>query len=68
MGYSATERTELEGTINGSTADVVIAGTPIDLAHILRLDKPVVRAPYEFAELGEPSLSGLIDDFLRRPV
>jgi predicted GTPase len=44
----------------------VIAGTPSDLAHILRLEKPVVRARYEFAELGEPSLSRLIEDFLRR--
>jgi predicted GTPase len=66
MGYSDKERAELQATINGSSADVVIAGTPSDLAHILRLEKPVVRARYEFAELGEPSLSRLIEDFLRR--
>jgi predicted GTPase len=33
MGYSAKERAELEATINGSSADIVIAGTPSDLAH-----------------------------------
>jgi predicted GTPase len=66
MGYSARERTELQATINGSAADVVITGTPSDLAHILQLEKPVIRARYEFAEVGEPSLSGLIEGFLRR--
>jgi predicted GTPase len=64
MGYSAKQRAELEATINGSSADVVIAGTPSDLSHILKLDKPVVRARYEFAEVGEPSLTRLIEDFL----
>jgi predicted GTPase len=64
MGYSAKQRAELEATINGSSADVVIAGTPSDLSHILKLDKPVVRARYEFAEVGEPSFSRLIEDFL----
>jgi predicted GTPase len=66
MGYSAKQRAELEATINRSDADVVIAGTPSDLTHILRLDKPVVRARYEFAEVGEPSLGRLIDTFLHR--
>jgi predicted GTPase len=64
--YSAKERAELETTINGSSAEVVIAGTPSDLTHILKLDKPVVRARYEFAEAGEPCLSRLIEAFLHR--
>jgi predicted GTPase len=66
MGYSGKERAELEATINGSSADAVIAGTPIDLSHILALDKPIVQARYEFAEVGEPSLSRLIEEFLCR--
>jgi predicted GTPase len=53
MGYSAKELGELQATINGSSADAVIAGTPSDLSHLMRLDKPVVRARYEFAEVGE---------------
>lgn len=65
MGYSTKELGELQATINASSADVVIAGTPSDLAHLMRLDKPVVRARYEFAEVGEPRLSALIGDFLR---
>ena len=66
VGYSAKELGELQATINGSSADVVIAGTPTDLAHLMRLDKPVIRARYEFAEVGEPRLSRLIEDFLGR--
>jgi predicted GTPase len=66
MGYSARERAELEATINGSRADAVIAGTPIDLAHVLKLNKPVVRARYEIAEIGDPPLSALIAAFLDR--
>jgi predicted GTPase len=66
MGYSAKERGELQATINGSSAEAVIAGTPSDLSHLLQLDKPVIRARYEFAEVGEPRLSNLVEDFLRR--
>jgi predicted GTPase len=66
MGYSAAERADLEATIDGSSAEVVVAGTPIDLARVLALDKPVVRARYEFAEVGEPPVSRLIEDFLHR--
>ena len=66
MGYSAKELEELQATINTSNADAVIAGTPSDLSHLMRLDKPVIRARYEFAEVGEPRLSALIEDFLSR--
>ena len=65
VGYSGKELAELQTTINASDADAVIAGTPSDLARLRQLDKPVVRARYEFAEVGEPRLSGLIEDFLR---
>jgi len=64
MGYSDKQRTDLQATINASSADIVIAGSPSDLSHILKLEKPVVRARYEFAEVGEPLLSRLIEEFL----
>jgi predicted GTPase len=48
------------------SADAVIAGTPSDLSHLMRLHKPVVRARYEFAEVGEPRLSALVEAFLGR--
>ena len=45
-------------------ADVVVSATPIDLARLIPIAKPVVRARYEYAELGEPRLSTLVDAFL----
>ncbi len=65
MGYSAKELADLAATINAVTADVVIAGTPTDLAHLMKLNKPVVRARYDFKEVGEPRLSNLIMSFLK---
>ncbi len=56
----------LEATINSANADVVVAATPLDLAHLIRVNKAVVRARYEFAEAGEPRLGSLVDKFLAR--
>jgi predicted GTPase len=66
MGYSVAELKDLEQTINGAAADVVVAGTPIDLGRIVKLDKPVVRARYEFADAGAPRLGTLVDEFLKQ--
>lgn len=65
MGYSAGELADLAGTINRSDAEIVVAGTPSDLSHLMTLDRPVVRARYRFAELDAPRLGDLVRDFLR---
>ena len=64
MGYSAEQLDDLAATINGSSADVVVAGTPTDLGHLMALNKSVVRARYDFNEVGEPKLSVLVNAFL----
>jgi predicted GTPase len=51
-------------TINNSAAEIVVSATPIDLARLLHIEKPVIRARYEYAEEGVPALSNFIDDFL----
>jgi predicted GTPase len=65
-GYSPEQVAALRETIERAPADVVVAATPIDLAALLRLHKPVVRARYEFAEWGDPTLAGLVERFLER--
>lgn len=65
VGYFPEQIEALEDTINASGADVVVAGTPIDLTALISVDMPVVRARYEFAEHGEPTLEGVIDEFFR---
>jgi predicted GTPase len=66
VGYGEAQRRELERTIAQSNAEVVVAATPIDLGALLKIDKPVVRARYDYADAGEPRLSMFVDAFLDR--
>jgi predicted GTPase len=64
MGYSASQREALRKTIDAVEADVVVAGTPIDLARIVKTAKPIVRARYSYADAGRPTLAEFLDTFL----
>jgi predicted GTPase len=66
MGYGSAQLRALESTINAADADIVVSGTPLDLARLVSLDKPVVRARYEFVEADHPALSSIVDDFVAR--
>jgi predicted GTPase len=60
-GYSPKQLEELEQTIQATPADVVVIGTPIDLRHLIRIEKPAVRAAYDLHEMpGEVSLADLL--------
>jgi predicted GTPase len=64
MGYGEEQVQELAETIRQTPADLVVIGTPVDLAKLVRLDKPSVRVRYELEELGEPSLTDVLTRFL----
>jgi predicted GTPase len=66
VGYGEVQRRALERTIDQSDAEVVVAATPIDLGALLKIDKPIVRARYAYADVGEPRLSIFVDAFLDR--
>jgi predicted GTPase len=66
MGYSGQEIADLAATVNALDADVVVAGSPIDLTHLASFNKPVVRARYDYAEASEPGLGAAIDRFLEQ--
>lgn len=66
VGYSPVQLRALRDTINAADVDVVIMATPCDLTTLIKIEKPVVRARYEFAEAGEPKLGKLIEDFLQK--
>jgi predicted GTPase len=66
IGYSGAQLAALEATINAAAADFVVSATPVDLARLLRLNKPVLRTRYDFAEVGEPTLSAIVDAFMHR--
>jgi predicted GTPase len=65
MGYSAMQRHELEETIHRTPCDLVLIATPIDLARVVKLDKPNLRVSYEVEELTEPGLSEMLAKFSR---
>ncbi|MBU0719003.1 MAG: GTPase, partial [Planctomycetes bacterium] len=60
MGYGQKQIKELEQTINAVKCDVVLIGTPIDLARVLKINKPTVRVRYELDKAAARSLRGMI--------
>jgi predicted GTPase len=66
VGYDDEQIASLQRTIEASEAELVVSGSPFDLAARIALGKPVVRARYAYADAGEPTLGGLVDDFLAR--
>ena len=67
MGYGEDQRNDLRETIQRASAqaDVVIVGTPIDLAGLLDLETPSVRVYYDLEEKSGPSLEELVARVLR---
>lgn len=63
MGYSAMQKHELEETIRRTPCDLVLIATPIDLARVIKLDKPNLRVTYEVEELTNPGLAELLAEF-----
>jgi predicted GTPase len=50
LGYSGEQLSDLEETLRAVPCDVILIGTPIDLARIIKLDKPSTRVTYKLAE------------------
>ena len=63
-GYTPAQLEALRLTINNARAELVVAATPIDLAALIALDKPVVRARYEYVDNETPGLAAELDRFL----
>lgn len=62
MGYGNEQMQELQETINKSDADLVLIGTPIDLARLIELNIPSQRIRYELQEIGQPTLKEIIQE------
>jgi predicted GTPase len=59
-GYSSSQLEELQRAIAETPCDVVVIGTPMDLRHVITLDKPAVRVTYELEEIGTPMLRDVV--------
>ena len=66
MGYGEQQLRDLEKTINNTKCDSVIIATPIDLKRIIKIKKPSTRVYYDLQEIGDPSLSQIIDEFVKK--
>ncbi|MCP5060010.1 MAG: GTPase [bacterium] len=68
MGYGEAQLEALRRTLEATDAELVVAGTPVDLAALIPLRIPVVRARYAYEDLDEPGLAGHIERFVREHV
>ncbi len=60
LGYSETQLAELQEVINKADCDAVLAGTPIDLNRVIKVNKPIIRVRYELKEVDDHILSDAV--------
>jgi predicted GTPase len=65
LGYSGEQLHALVETANASQAEVIVNGSPADLAALGSFRVPVIRARYSYQDAGEPHLADLVDALLR---
>jgi predicted GTPase len=66
MGYGDEQLKDLEKTINRTECDSVIIATPIDLNRIINIKKPNTRVYYDLQEIGDPNLTQVLDEFIKK--
>lgn len=64
LGYRTGQVAELSATISGVPCDLVLAATPIDLARLVRVDRPVLRVSCAIAEQDGAPLRDAFQRFL----
>ncbi|MCE4624688.1 MAG: cyclic 2,3-diphosphoglycerate synthase [Desulfurococcales archaeon] len=65
-GYSPEQIRDLEETLKSVPADVIVAGTPIKLARIVNVDKPIVQVRFEVKVVEGKTIEEMVDEFLER--
>ncbi len=65
LGYSKKQIKELERTINRTPCDLVIIATPMDLAELIKINKPSVYVKYNLKEKGKPKLIDVLKEFVK---
>ncbi|MBI5534609.1 MAG: GTPase [Deltaproteobacteria bacterium] len=67
MGYSDAQIADLKATIakvcESEKVDAVLSATPIDLAKLISVPVPMIRATYELEEIGSPNLDEVLAKF-----
>ncbi|MCC6236349.1 MAG: GTPase [Dehalococcoidia bacterium] len=66
LGYSPAQLEALRRSIAAAPVDFVVSGTPIDLAALVDVPQPILRARYEYANASIPTLGSIVDATLER--
>lgn len=66
VGYDQEQLDALRVTVDASAAEIVVSGTPCDIAALAGIQRPVVRARYRYAPAGSPDLDEVLQRFILR--
>jgi predicted GTPase len=66
MGYDEQQMNDLSNTIKQTNCDSVVIATPIDLARVIKIDKPNTRVKYDLQEIGRPTMEDVLTDFIKK--
>ena len=65
MGYGEAQVKDLEETIRRSNAELVVDGSPVDLARLVHVPQPILPVRYEYDDLGN-RVGSILEEFLRK--
>jgi len=70
VGYSDEQLAALSETMRQAACDVIVSASPIDLAKLVDVGKPIVRVGYDYADAdsSHPTLGELVDVFVAKKV
>jgi predicted GTPase len=66
MGYYDQQLKDLKESIEAVPCDVVLVATPIDLAQLIKLQKPYVQVSYELVDGEKPHLRELVNAWIAK--
>jgi len=66
MGYGEEQMRDLTATIERAECDSVVIATPIDLARVIKINKPNTRVEYSLQEIGRPDMVDVLDSLITK--
>jgi len=66
MGYNDQQIKAMEETLNKSKCDLIVNGSPIDLAKLINCNKPIVRVTYDIEAVSSPTIEEVLDEFIQK--
>lgn len=66
MGYNDQQIKDMEETLNKSKCDLIINGSPIDLAKLINSNKPIVTVTYDIEAVSSPTIEEVLDEFIQK--